>query len=516
MKKKSNTGLKKKKIAKKSKIAIHTTPEKMRHLLDKINHLSTVLIFVLLASIFVIVFSIRWYQSAKFLKLVPNDANFFISLDYRKDIKLPKSHVNYLSEYLYPEILESKIDAQLTIFQTIAKNNFLIIEKISEKDLLAWLKSINLNQEASVNDKIISITNAKPFFCERMKSAYICSESEKKLIEYQKEAKKIDTKIENSFALLPKRSDLYFYFDKNSFSSPLLKMHSKHIDSVLGKLDYLENDVSLQTLVITDRNYVAYNQESWFKKNLSEYVNSDNTIFYLEGNDLAQQWQNQNNYYSSVAPEYNSIIKGIIRKKTQDTFGNGIDFFEDILSILHSNYAFFVNKREDNVHFNLIANTKEFPKIDSLLESYYQNRAKYTIDKKALELSKDLVIESIYSNEDKISKADSRIGSGKIEGYQIQDSPYGFFVAKQGSKAYISSSLDNIEDMLNNPENNLSKNFDVDQAYEKGLLNLEKLSDIFSIIPFEQPLIPLLEGKLQISWETKVYDGGIMIWSKLK
>lgn len=422
------------------------------------------------------------------------------------------------------ELIHLKIP-YLTLIQEKNRASAFFIEKLSENTAKKFLTKFQSTEEEIIfhnkeKYKEVSLLSGKEIHCAYQKYLLYCSKEKEGVSSFTSKSFRDAKIIKQELKKTPSWSFIKWYINPESLSDPFLKIHKGFLSDVYGAIKINRNN-ELQVFIDIKTQEKNQKTEEKSKNSLSKYFSKDITLFYLSGKDFEKRWMTTENYYKEKSSEYSLILKGILQKKVSELFGNNVDFYADILPLFENEFAFSISKQKkenekseaQGITLNFMSQTKQFVKIEELLDAFFQNRGQFTVEKKELKIDEEILLSQVHSNESKVSELNERVGAARVLGYEIAEKPWGIFVAQKGNMVYTSSSQEGIKHMLEKKENSLAQNFPekLSNPYEFGYLENTLFQTLFAYSPFQLPKFENFSEVQNISWETETYEEGMRV-----
>ncbi|MBT4936499.1 hypothetical protein HON22_01130, partial [Candidatus Peregrinibacteria bacterium] len=319
-----------------------------------------------------ILFLFAYYFISKsyFYNYIPKNTQKFVhieltkargALDFYSGIKeIMQSDID---EEILKKLVELKIP-YLTLLSDKENSSAFLIEKISEKKAKIFLKSFQSTEEELTfhkenNISSISILSGKETYCVHKTYTLFCSSTAQGTTSF-KDGNFSDPKtLKNKIKKIPYQSFIRWYINPQSLDTPFLEVHKDFLQDIYGGVKIKKEDtieVFMDIKTQTQREKATEKSENF----LSKYFSKDDTLFYLSGKNFQNRWITIEEYYKEKSPEYALILKGILQKKISELFGNEIDFYSDILPLFEKEFAFAINKIQEESFISFISQTKQF------------------------------------------------------------------------------------------------------------------------------------------------------------
>jgi len=507
--------------------SVHTKSEIISYSLKNISKYLMIFSISIVSLIFLIFVFLQFFTKSYYIEKIPKNTQKFVHINlYSDKISILKEVFKIFKSDLTVDdfILAKDIDVPyLTLLEDEKNNSIFFLEKISRTDVERLLKNFSTPNEKiefkkENGTKMITLKSGRQISCIYEGKTLYCSKNKESLEVFTQDEFPNNENLKKEIQNLPKNTDITWFIDSNNLKTPFLKAHKTALERLYGTLQFSEGNKMISRIYAITKKDFSSSDEKKKLDSLASKFPKENILFFLGGQNFENQWLHTEEFYKNNSPEYALILKGILMKKVSNLFGDEIDFYKDILSIFKETYAFGISKDSENkMQFSFISKGNDSKKIENILDVFFKNRGIFTVEKKEFKVDDNTILQSVYSNEDKIKEVNERVGATRILGYEIKDYPWGIFTAQKGDLIYISTSKESLSDLLKNKKESIDKNFSykLKNAHEFGFISLSELQNLFSFIPFEAPKFAIFDSMKNISWESESHSGGMSVYAEI-
>ncbi|MBA4336917.1 hypothetical protein C0416_04070 [bacterium] len=211
---------------------------------------------------------------------------------------------------------------------------------------------------------------------------------------------------------------------------PFLKLYK-----AFGVTAVMENgNLAVQTFTSLDEEYLSGKEligfDTKFRSNLLDYASED-VVFYAGGFDLQKQINRYSDLMSAGGEVSYLIFEGVLQSQKDKYLGQEIDLNEDVYPLLQGEYAFLVNKNDQNESVSVILELadplRDRDKIESIVDSFVRKSAILAPKVVEVELEDGTKMQEIQTVPEEISRSTENYKGYEINVLTVGTNTWGFY-----------------------------------------------------------------------------------------
>jgi len=255
------------------------------------------------------------------------------------------------------------------------------------------------------------------------------------------DVEKLLTLLKNNEGFMSEKGRELFAFE------PFLRVYSS-----FGMTGLMENgNLAVQTFTSLNEDYVSgknfINFDTKFRADLLDYV-SDNLVFYSGGLDLQKQIYRYEDIMNAGGEVSYLIFEGMLESFKNKYLGKEINLDEDVYPLIQGEYAFAINKNENNEAVSILLELadplRDRDKIESIMDSFVRKGAILAPKIVDIELEDGTTMQEIQTVPEEISRSTEDYHGYEINVLTVGTQQWGVYYIILGNTFVATSQQDQV------------------------------------------------------------------------